>query len=391
MKYYLTGCMILLSVTLLSAEDGYANWRDKISLHGFGGWLYGQTDNENVHFLGGWDSEGNGDYFVFSLNARADLTDSLTVYLQPAFEEINGKRAATVDYAFAEWYLSDLFAIRAGRIKAPLMLMNEIHDVGTVRPFLLHPVGVYSDKTAENFQGIGLTGVYSPDIEMDWLFSYDIYGGVTDLSENDTGNGVIRYTIDELLGVRFLIHSPLEGLRFGVSGYTGQQGYNETYRGEITQHPTGDVYVVAGSIEYLSDQWELRSEYLLSLQDQTLYYSGEVKESEWTTYYAEAAYMLTRHWQVAVRYEVLDYPDYPSIVEKDLPADHPFKESKELTLGLNYWMHSHLVVKCAAVFIQGNNNVRPHDVWESETKEYQGDITLNEETIMTMVGVQFSF
>lgn len=226
MKNHFIKSMVLLAATMLSAEGAYADWRDNIFIHGFGGWMYGQTDNENYHFLGGWDSDGNGDYFNFSLNIRAEFSENLTAYLQPAFEEINGNREATVDYAFAEWFISDLFSIRAGKIKAPLMLMNEIHDVGTVRPFLLHPIGVYSDSTAENFQGIGLTGTYYPDFESDWLFSYDIYAGFTDIDEDiekyrvaggGTGTEIFRYTIDEMLGARFFIQPPIDGLRFGVS------------------------------------------------------------------------------------------------------------------------------------------------------------------------------
>ncbi|MCI5159670.1 MAG: hypothetical protein D3906_14835, partial [Candidatus Electrothrix sp. AUS1_2] len=352
MKYQLIQCSALLAVTLLSAEIGYADWRDNIFVHGFGGWMYGQTDNENEHFLGGWDSDGNGDYFNFSLNIRAEFSENLTAYLQPAFEEIDGNREATVDYAFAEWFLSDLFSIRAGKIKAPLMLMNEIHDVGTVRPFLLHPVGVYSDATAEDFQGIGFTGVYYPDFESDWLFSYDLYAGFTDINEeikkSHTGGGTSadRWTIDEMLGARFFIQPPIDGLRFGVSAYTGKQEYSHTSRGNILREDSGTAYIVGGSIEYLNPQWELRGEYLMMTKDSGIYDEEtnellSLYEEERDTFYLEAAYRLTEHWQVAARYELLDYPNH----DLGLPDEPSFKESKEYTLGLNYWIRPTLVLK----------------------------------------------
>ncbi|MCI5211320.1 MAG: hypothetical protein D3910_21620, partial [Candidatus Electrothrix sp. ATG2] len=395
MKYHLTKCMVLLTVTLLSAKFGYAaDWRDKIFIHGFGGWMYGQTDNDNVHFLGGWDSEGNADYFNFSLNVRADLSENLTVYFQPAFEEINGNKEATVDYVFAEWFLSILFAIRGGKIKAPLMLMNEVHDVGTVRPFLLHPVGVYSDATAENFQGIGITGVYFPDFESEWLFSYDIYAGFTDIEEEfkkeragegGTTTKVTRWTIDEMLGARFFIHPPVDGLRFGVSAYTGKQEYSVTSRRDKFKFDEGEAYVVAGSIEYLSPQWEFRSEYLMMTKDSEEFDEKSEKfstyEEQRDTFYLEAAYRLTDHWQVAARYEVLDYPND----NKEIPPDDSFRESKEYTFGLNYWVRPTLVLKSSVTYIEGNLNVFPED----NALETEDSNDLEEETILGMFGVQF--
>ncbi|MCI5222636.1 MAG: hypothetical protein D3924_08205, partial [Candidatus Electrothrix sp. AR4] len=398
MKYHLTSFMVLLTITLLLAKVGYAaDWRDKIFIHGFGGWMYGQTDNDNVHFLGGWESEGNADYFNFSLNVRADLSENLTVYFQPAFEEISGNREATVDYVFAEWFLSNLFAIRGGKIKAPLMLMNEVHDVGTVRPFLLHPVGVYSDATAENFQGIGLTGVYFPDFESDWLFSYDIYAGFTDIDEkiekkregSGTTTEVTRWTIDEMLGARFFIHPPVEGLRFGVSAYTGKQEYSFTTRGNIEREDEGKAHVVGGSIEYLSPQWELRSEYLKMTKDSAKYNENHelssLYEEQRDTFYFEAAYRLTDHWQIATRYEMLDYPDYPDSQDNE-PDPPSFKESEEISFGLNYWIQPTLVLKSSLTYIQGNLNAIPGaDAHYSETEDPKD---LEEETILGMFGVQ---
>lgn len=396
MKYLVTGCMAILVNTLLSPNIGYTELLDKVSVHGFGSWLYGQTNNENEHTLGKWDSDGNAHYVDFSLNVRAEISDNLTAYIQPAFEEIGGEKEVGVDYAFAEWYLSDLLTFRAGKIKAPLMLFNEIHDVGTVRPFFMLPIGVYSDSTAEYYQGAGITGVYSPDFESDWQFFYDIYGGFTDLYFVElTRRGdkmILRDTVDEMLGARFIIQPPIDGLRFGVSTYIGKNKYNDAYRGNYQIEDLGDTLFVGGSIEYLSDTWEFRSEYLMMTLGAPESYTEDNKiaslyEEQRNSFYVEAAYRLTEHWQVAGRYEVLDYPDY---YEPSFPDDHPFQISKEFTLGLNYWIRPTLVVKCAAVFIQGNNNVRPADVWESTWKDYS-NIKLEEETVLGLFGVQFSF
>ena len=396
MKCNRASSMAFLAIILLSAETGQAaQLLDKVSVHGFGGWGYGQTDNENQHFLGGWDSDGNADYFNFSLNVRVELSDNITGYLQPAFENINGNSEANVDYVFAEWYLSDVLTIRAGKIKAPIMLLNEVHDVGTVRPFFLLPIGIYGDSTAENYQGAGLTGVFSLGFESDWQLSYDLFGGFTDIYEEinkqrEGGNEVYRWTVDKMLGGRLFVQPPIDGLRFGVSGYTGNNQTNITTRGRNIQFDDGDVYAVGGSIEYLTDRWELRSEYLFLEKDEPTAYDDEYNATEtalgrYKTYYAEAAYRITEHWQLAARYEVLDYTDGFKIES----PDYPFKESKEFTLGLNYWVRPNLVVKCSATFIQGNNNVHPEAdaaYWQTEDKN-----DLEEETVLGLFGVQFSF
>ena len=400
MKYLVTGCLTILMNTAFLPNIGYTELLDKVSVHGFGSWLYGQTNNDNEHFLGKWDSDGNAQYVDLSLNIRAEISDNLTAYIQPAFEEIGGNREVGVDYAFAEWYVNDLLTFRAGKIKAPLMLLNEIHDVGTVRPFFLLPVGVYSNSTAENYQGAGITGVYSPDFESDWQLSYDIFGGLTDLDETTKGRGAdkttIRTIVDEMLGARFFIQPPIEGLRFGVSAYMGKEERSKTRSKGRDKESLGDTYVVGGSIEYLADQWEFRGEYLQKKDT-----PNDSSSDKSDTFYLEAAYRFTEHWQVAGRYEVLDYPGNDSK-----------SESKEFSLGLNYWIRPNLVVKCAVVFIQDNKNVQPlnkinkieymfiEDVieegmeWDealSKRDEALRNIELEQTTVLGLFGVQFSF
>ncbi|MCI5164429.1 MAG: hypothetical protein D3917_20940 [Candidatus Electrothrix sp. AX5] len=130
----------------------------------------------------------------------------------------------------------------------------------------------------------------------------------------------------------------------------------------------------------MSDTWELRSEYLLTHQDDPRYQANKV--------YAEAAYRFTEHWQAAVRYEhntVDDFPDQGFLYEFDSLREH-----KELVLGLNYWFTPRLAVKGSYHMVQGNRFTGPADDGEYEEGLVEGRFN-EEETQLFLFGLQFSF
>ncbi|XOF34107.1 MAG: porin [Candidatus Electrothrix sp. YB6] len=384
---------------MLTAASGEAQLLDKVSVHGFGGWVYGKTDNENEFYgdkyYGDWDTDETVENFNFFLNIRTEITEDLTVYLQPGFISTDEERETKIDYAFVEWYLSDLVTYRAGKIRVPFMLFNEIYGVGTVRPFLFLPQGIYNPRIQipEYYQGAGMRGDFFDNYSCccNWQLSYDIFGGSTFLYEsNDVYNvtDIERYSIKGMLGGRLVLHPPVDRLQLSLSSYTGEQEARRNDGGVITEFEFGTALFIGGSIEYLNDKWNLRSEYMVAERDENQI--GGVGDAEYTSWYAEAAYRLTEHWQLAARYEEIENPDnnpYPC-EDKRLSSDHTLKKSTEWTIGLNYWVSPNLVVKCSTTFIRDNENARPTS-WINirNPQEYP----FEEETVLTLIGVQFSF
>ena len=397
-------CAVLTGVVTGTA-NGNAELIDKVSLHGFGSWAAGQTNNENRYFL--WDEDGNLEHLEAALNIQAEVYDTVSVYVQASFDRTWLGTDPNLDYAFAEWSFSDLLTFRGGKVNAPFMLYSEIYDVRTVRPFFNLPLGIYHDAGAEAYKGIGLTGTFSP--HEDWEVQYDFYGGImvqhlnrkisySYTETNDDGTPgfednwyleIPDQVVEKMVGGRIMVNPPFDGLRFGLSAYTGEQKYYES--GSLTEYEeqwaseelfnTLDEPVFVGlSVEYVSEIWELRGEYLLTYQDNPEYQSNKA--------YAEAAYRFTEHWQAAVRYEhntVDEYPDQGFLHDFDSLREH-----KELAIGLNYWFTPRLAVKGSFHMVQGNSFTGPAD--DNVYREGLATDSFNEEeTQLFLFGVQFSF
>ena len=51
-----------------------------------------------------------------------------------------------LDYAQVEYTFSDMFGVRAGRIRRPVGIYNHIQDVDLARTFVLLPQGMYDAR-----------------------------------------------------------------------------------------------------------------------------------------------------------------------------------------------------------------------------------------------------
>ncbi|MCI5189695.1 MAG: hypothetical protein D3905_07820 [Candidatus Electrothrix sp. AS4_5] len=239
MKKYIISCVVLTAM-ITGAGSGQSQLLDKISLHGFGSWAGGMTNNENRYFL--WNEDGNVEHVEAALNIQAELYDKVAVYVQTSFDRTWLGTETDLDYAFAEWSFSDLLTFRAGKVNAPFMLYSEVYDVRIIRPFFNLPLGIYHDMGAEAYKGIGLTGTFSP--HQGWQIQYDIYGGTmtqhpnrrisnyTWLDEDEEREWyffeIPDQSVEKMIGGRLFISPPLEGMRFGFSAYTGEQKYYES-------------------------------------------------------------------------------------------------------------------------------------------------------------------
>lgn len=380
-KYMLLAMLCLILVALPSnAQIG-----EKLSIHGFGGWGYGKTDG-NKYLIG--NEEGSFRNSKFALNITAKPYEKLTINTQLYTEAVLTKDKIELDYAFFEWAFSDALKLRIGKVKCPFGIYSEVFDVGTVRPFFELPQSIYGKKgvTNKSYYGIGVTGNFF--LNNNWSVQYDIYGG--ELVFQDWINQVavpIPYppylyevsiettSFDEdMIGTRLIIHTPLEGLNLGVSYFNGRPKF--LIDGELT-----DAYIKPGRffdwdlhVEYLTDSFSLRSEYL---------YAGRMEEKDLTMKgaYIETAYKFLTNWQIAFQYNTMnmEIPSYEAY-------DQSQYEHKEFALGLNYWVNPDLVFKVAFHKINGNYLATPESILEALMS---GGLEHN--TNLFTAGMQFSF
>jgi len=368
---------------------------EKIAIHGFGGWAYGNTNGN--HYLFG-SKEGDYDHSQFYLNINANPFERLSIIAQIGAMHGEDGLSFEFDYAFAEWTISDLFKLRFGKIKHPFGIFGEIFSVGTVRPFLTLPQSIYGPHgyVGKSYNGIGATGsVYSKN---GWGISYDIYWGQLK-AETQIPNMVgyiikqeAQYLNDEvmimekdtvdLIGGRLILSTPLDGLSAGVSAYSGEDKQQEAAG---AGGYSGDQKSFGVHLEYLTANFWLRSEYLKHTMNAT---TGQTNlETISDCFYIEAAYRFLNHWQVAVRYDWSE-SDIIEIDESILPLFfQEYMKHKDISFGLNYWFQSNLVLKASYHIKSGIRFSFPN--FTNPMAFLQGQF--DNETNLIMVGVHYSF
>lgn len=365
-------CVIVLVLIFLWRLDMFAQISENVAIHGFGGWAYGKTDNDNRYLTGNHD--GSYDYINLSLNITAKPYENLCMHVQPSFNEDLDGSDVELDYAFAEWSFSDAFNLRVGKVKAPSMLYTEVYDVGTIRPFFFLPQAIYQELAAEAYKGAGVTGTVF--FESGWDVVYDLYGGKLTLqSVPFLDLETFRFdsatpVVNDMVGGRLFMHTPLDGFNFGLSSYTGDVDL-KIGRLDLSDRYTG----VAVSAEYITGPWWIRGEYLTQQQ------SPKVTIN---TIYTEVAYQFMENWQAAIRYEIADF----GIPDLDALYPESYLEHREIVLGLNYWLNPNLVFKFSCHMVEGNRFAVPEtieDYLAAMQHEFQ------ETTHLFVLGVQFSF
>jgi hypothetical protein len=367
----MTGRRRLLTVTLLLAASRTVAQEapEWAAVHGFGGDAYGHTE-DNLYLVGA----PRGDYqnAQLALSVIASPSERLQITSQLSWKQVEDGTDTELDYAFAEWRFSDAFRFRAGRAKQPFGIYTEVFDVGTVRPFYSLPQGVYGPAAlvAKGYDGVGLTGRAS--LGSGWTLGYDAYGGGVRLASTelapgiDTGEGAAEEVeiIRDALGGRVNFDTPVAGLRFGASAYSGKEEREDQVR-----HSVYGLHA-----EYLAGGWSLRSEYV---------WHPEKEGPHLRAAYFEAARRFGAHWQGAARYDWSD-TTFPSAAEP-LPASS-LGRHEDAAVGLNYYFSPAFVMKASYHHVDGNRFARPEDLGAALATS-----TLKPRTDLVVVGAQFSF
>ncbi|MEA2713202.1 MAG: hypothetical protein QOK27_1163 [Gemmatimonadales bacterium] len=368
-------CLVVLgfigSATSVRAQET----DNRVVLHGFGSWAYGKTSWNN-HYLAG-RPEGDFRHTSMAINAAAKVNDKFTVHAQGEIREDDDGTRTTLSYAFAEYRFSDRIALRIGEVKHPFGLYTEVFTVGTLRPFLDLPQGIYGPVgfAGQAYRGVGITGSAETGA---WTVSYDVYGGGVDLEKfavpelfylgqplESVSNEVEFESTRNVLGGRVVFATPVPGLRFGMSSFTG-----------ILNEPTSHRRtVVAGQIDYRSNRFTLESE---------VAYQKQVLDERVTGGYIQVAYRLTPEWQVALQADYVKNTFFGI----DPAAAPSLQHHKEGAVALSYWLSRALVLKAEYHRVSGNRLTVP------EPQQFVIDLAagqLRTTTNLVQFGGQFSF
>jgi hypothetical protein len=172
-------------------------------------------DNDTTH--------GNFQFSEIGLNFTKSVTDNLRVGLQLFAQDLGptGSFDVTFNWFYLDYRWKDWLGFRAGRVKIPFGLYNEINDVDSARVPILLPQSLYPVES-DNFllaQTGGEVYGYLKSRVLGGL-EYRAYGGtifVDTLLPPSTPYEVEALNVPYVVGGRLLWETPLQGLRVAGS------------------------------------------------------------------------------------------------------------------------------------------------------------------------------
>ncbi len=377
--------VIASCILTLLAASATALEKDDLFIHGFGSWAYGDTDG-NRYAIG--ERDGRYDNVQFSLNIAATPHEKVSIVTQVDFEQRRDDLETELDFAFIELTLLENLKLRLGRVKHPFGLYTEVFDVGTIRPFFLLPQSIYGPNglTAQSYDGAGLRGVQHGSR---WSLEWDLYAGAFQgeirvpgiISGNPedvfASEAVSDIEVDDVIGGRLNLTTPIAGLMVGVSGYVGDQ--------TITNFAVAQKFpyeVFGAHVEYLDSRWSARAEF-------AHFELNHGDEFEADALYAEVGFHVTEKWQLAVRYDDFE-GKIPAPRQAMLPPfASQFFVNTDWGVGINYWYSQNLVLRLNAHFAEGNRFAFPLEPAEIMRVFQTG--MLDDKTTLVIFGTQFSF
>lgn len=344
----------------------------KLAVNGFGEWGYGRTSNANAYLAGEEDGRYANAQFALALTARPqpDLVVAGQVLVGRTGE-------ASLEWGFAEYRVSDLLRIRAGKVKNPLGLFMEVKQVGTLRPFFTLSQAFYgpTNFAAEAYLGAGLTGEWQG--KRGWGVAYDAYAGALEIPTFEPGRAlaappgpdgydfaaqaVHAEVARDVLGGRVGLLTPFEGVTVRLSAFTG------TVAEQLPDGTASDERIVAFAVsgEWVHDRFQVRGEWFRAAEGSLETHLGG---------YAEVAWSVLPKLQLALRFD--ESHQHLDGVAAALLEHH------ETVAGVSWWANPNLVFKASYHFVEGNRFAVP---------AVSADGLLDRDTQLVVAGAQFSF
>jgi hypothetical protein len=162
---------------------------------------------------------GSVEFTELGINFTTQLTDRLRLGLQLFARDLGplGTYSAKADWFYLDYRWRDWFGIRAGRVKLPFGLYNDVSDIDAGRVAILLPQSVYP-ITSRDFllaqTGVELYGYV--DLGRGGALDYRLYGG-TIYIDPSTNPAIKGLDVPYVTGGRVMWETPVQGLRVGGS------------------------------------------------------------------------------------------------------------------------------------------------------------------------------
>jgi hypothetical protein len=357
-----------LTVCRVEAEDLhlFGTNMPPLSFHGFVSQGFLATTKYNY-----LDNDTKGGSFRFTeagLNVSMNPLPRTRITAQGFLYDVGraGKYEPFLDYASIEYTFNDYIGLRAGRIRKPGGIYNDIQDVDLARTYVLLPQGIY-DARWRDFTTSVDGGEFFGNIPLSKAgnLSYQAYAGFINISpdsgvanyiNNSSGGKVTSFDRVAEAGAQLWWETPLDGLRFGAAfGYVFDFNYDFTelteapppFPSSIALHAKSSLPVQQYSAEYLWNNWTFQAEYYnIQVSQKTASPFGTtdsfIAEEAW---YAGASYRFNKWLEVGSYYTEF-YTDAPSTSSSD-------SSQKDLALSFRFDPKPWWVFKVEGHYIRG--------------------------------------
>jgi hypothetical protein len=369
----LVAALATIAPCVQAAEIGKEGDLLSVDIHAFASEGFVLTSSNN--YLSDDTRHGSFRFSEVGINFTKSLTDKLRTGMQLFAQDLGptGNYNAKVDWFYLDYRWQDWLGLRAGRIKIPFGLYNEVNDIDSARLPVLLPQSVYPIQN-RNFllaqTGAELYG-YARSHAAGAL-DYRMYAG-TIFIDISTMNGspltVLSLNVPYVTGARLLWETPLEGLRLGGSLQALRLDFTVS-KGASSAGVELPAQLAVASVEYAAHDWLFAAEYSrwytkLNSSNPTVYPSASLPTSERA--YAMASYRATRWFQVGAYYSLL-FPDVhnrdtPVLAQHETDARAHQQHDVAATMRFDFndhWLlklEGHCMVGTAALSSSLNNNV----------------------------------
>jgi hypothetical protein len=391
--------MLLLAFLMFSnkADAKEFDLLGGVDVHGFVSQGFIKTPKEN-NFPVSNSGSGSFNFNDFGINFSKELSPDLHVGLQlSAFDRGNyGRDKITIDWAYGDYRFTDWLGFRAGKVKIPLGLFNEVRDNDALRTFVFLPQQAYYDLERDSVVAIlggaaygsipmGKAGTLNYQIEVgsvpavaDGGFAREIGGMIGDLNITDINSSLsIAHSLEwrtPIPGLRALVtglHTSLSGtanvdpaFNKDSLGGTATWKYDSLHRYMFSAEYTLGDLVLSG--EYELDDYTLRASYD---NGTTTAFNSKQATDSWLVM---ATYRFTDWFELGSYYHVVyadrNHRDGSTFADFNLykPENMWWKDA---ALALRFDPIPNLVLKVEGHYIDGNYEII-ENIGGAKTKWY---------------------
>lgn len=378
-------------------------------INGFVSQGYIKTDNNNMYTN---SENGSFEFSETGIRFSTQLPDRLRIGMQLFARDLGdlGNNEITIDWAFADYLFTNELGVRAGILKIPHGLYNEIRDTDMLRASIFLPMGLYNEAWRDTFVSLKGIGIYGDLLNH---CSYKFQVGIPSVSPESgmaksfssfTNSKVTDTNPESYYTASIQLYDIVEGLKLGFAGgkfnfamnFIINENSAISLPGTNTGHIDGDGYVWTTSAEYIYNNITFSTEYgrfvfdlpiTIDLQDTDKLQLFRSVNME--TYYVNLSYRMTEWFEAGIYYSVT-YNDKDDKKGKEYIHKFLGKRysawAKDVCISARFDINSNWVLKMETHINDGTNSI-----FNADNMNDAGELNLNRRWTAYIVKVSYNF